>query len=160
MAKKPKDNELPVRLIKLRQGETVIARMQIADGYYHLHDPMLVMYIPYFDEEGNMSNTEIVFRDWIEGSLQSEFKIPADAVLLDAACDKSLLSTYQKIMKQDRSGDYFTTEYLDQASDMLRPKQPKKKKTKGPGLTGPPNETLGEDEDDLDTGDPPPRFRL
>lgn len=160
MAKKPKgSNQFPIRLIKMRQGETVIARMNRVDNFYILYDPMLVMYIPYFDEEGNMSNTEIVFRDWIEGSLQSEYKIPADAVLLDADCDKTLQSTYEKIMNEGRNSDYFTSDYLDQASQMMRPKSPKKKK-KGPGLTGPPDETLGEDEDDLDTGDPPPRFRL
>jgi len=161
MAKKPNDSaKFQVRLIKMRQGETLVCQARRVDNTYIIKNPMLMIYIPFFDKDGNMESTEIAFRDWIEGSVQKEYQIPADAVLVETDCDKTIRTTYQKMLLEDRNNDFFSSDYLDQASELYDRKSPKSNK-KGPGITGPAHESLDDDEQDLDDGDfPPPRFRI
>jgi hypothetical protein len=161
MAKKPNDR-FEVRLIKMRQGETLISRMRRVDNAYILKDPMLMIYIPFLDKEGNMSSTEIAFREWIEGAVVREYKIPADSVLLDVECEASIQMTYEKVLMNSdidediEDDEFFDKDYIKDTLDYYN------KISKNTGLSGPDEERLDEGEDDLDTddwGDVPPRFK-
>ena len=155
MSKKPNE-KFEIRLIKLRQGETLISRMRRVENFYVLKDPMLMLYIPFLDKEGNMSSTEIVFREWIEGAVTTEYRIPADAVLLDVGCEASIQMTYEKaLIGDDDIDDVFDEDYIKDTLDYFN-------NNKSNGLSGPDEERLDEDEDDLNTdgwNDAPPRFK-
>lgn len=163
MSKKPNDsNILPIRIIKLRNGETLIARCKKIDAFYVMREPMLMVYIPCIDKEGVMSNTNIAFRDWIEGSTVKEYHIPADAVLIDVDCEPTIQMMYEKIVLETEKEIYFEEEYLDETIQFYDNSQDKPKKKKKPKKPKDDEHEKLDDDDDLDTNgwdDYPPRFK-
>jgi aspartyl/asparaginyl-tRNA synthetase len=161
---KKKNQDFPIKLIKMRYGETIIARLKKIDQFYILKDPMVVVYIPFVEKDGSVNSTEIAFRDWIEGSLSKEYQIPVDSVLVVTDCEATIQITYEKILLENDNGPFFDNEYLKEITDFYENRdddEPKKNKKKDTG-NGPDREKLGDDEDDLDTNgwdDFPPKYK-
>ncbi len=168
MTKKPNNSDFPIRLIKMRHGETLIARIKRIDDFYVLKDPMTIIYVPYINKDGNMESTDIAFRDWIEGSTSKEYHIPADSVLIEVDCDFTIRSTYEKILLESENQYFFESDYMNETmqfyNDESKPQKKKKKPSKQEdGLSGPSQERLEDGEDDLDSNgwdDFPPRFKI
>ena len=155
MKNKKNDSNVVVKIIKLQSGETLVAKIKRINDKTVLKDPMTMVYLPFFDKSGNITNTDIAFRDWIEGSVDSEFTIPTSYILVEAEPDNTILKTYRKILMDDKK--FFSDEYLKETNDSIDFQEYDKK------LDCPDLEKFsdGEDEDDLDTSDwddIPPRF--
>lgn len=177
MKKKP--NEGPqvfvVKLLKLKTGELVVAKIRKSENIITLKDPMQLLSIPVFDEKGFVNGNDICFREWIEGAAVQRFTMDANIVLIETECARDIRSLYEKTVAQDKDTykDNFTQDIIDmlnqdaiESDPESKPKpNPKNNKPKGSGPIdkGPPQERIDDDEDDLDGngwGDVPPRFKM
>jgi hypothetical protein len=154
MKKKKKPSDYSIKILKLNYGETLISYVKHDANELILLDPMVMVYIPMFDKNGNITNTEVAFRDWIEGSLKKEYRISKSIVLVETDCESVILNTYNKILMEDDK--FFSDDHLKNTLDLFD--------TPDKGKLGPKLENFedGEDEDDLDADgwdDVPPRFK-
>ena len=160
MKKKNNYLDFVIRILKFRHGETLISYIKHEGKEIVMKDPMVMVYIPLFDKTGNISSTEVAFRDWIEGSMTTEYRIPTDYVLIQVEAESVIQNTYIKILNEEENDNQvFDDDYWKNAFDMLDSHDFKDKKNHGPK-----EEYFedGEDEDDLDADgwdDMPPRFK-
>lgn len=156
MKDKSNNSGFVVKIIKLDIGDTLITKVKKSEESMILKDPMMMVYIPIMDKSGNISNTDIAFRDWIEGSAKNEFLVSSKRIVTETDPDPTILKTYKKILSQDKK--FFDENYLKETNDLIDfPKDLK-------DLNFPDLEKFkeGEDEDDLDMNDWddfPPRFK-
>jgi hypothetical protein len=160
MKKKPRQPKNDIKILKMTYGESIICRVRRDGDFYVITSPMQMVHMPVFGKDGNVSGSEICFRDWIEGSIEDEFRIPATSVLVETFPERSIRVLYEKMMKQDRMP--FTEEDLRASSDFIDKVSDIIRGVSG-GLSGPPpQERINDEDDDLDGGwrDVPPRFRM
>jgi hypothetical protein len=83
-----------VKVIRLRNGETLIATMQPLDTEYVLEKPMVVVSMPVLNKAGKVERVGVYLRDWIEYSSDTYFSIPKEIVLVMAEPDKKMYDDY------------------------------------------------------------------
>jgi len=81
-------------MIKLTTGELVVASVTVLANDYLLENPMAVMFIPQTNKKGEIINTNILFNQWIEFSVDTHLKIPKSSVITIATPDSQMVQDY------------------------------------------------------------------
>ena len=160
MKRKPRQPKKDIKILKMNYGESIICQTRRDGDFYIITTPMQMVQMPIFGKDGNVSGSEICFRDWIEGSLEDEFRIPVSSVLVETFPERTIRVLYEKMIKHDRMPFMeqefnVSSDFVDKVSDIIR--------GVSGGLSGPPaQERINDEDDDLDGGwrDVPPRFRM
>ena len=92
---------LGTRLVKLRNGELLMAGVTRIQNDYLLERPMAVIVIPQTNKKGEILNTAVIFNSWIDFSIDSHFTIPADAVLTLATPDLTMMADYTTAIQNE-----------------------------------------------------------
>lgn len=71
-----------LRMIKLRNGELLMATVTRKQHDYILERPLSVTIIPQTDKKGRVIEHSVMYDDWIDFSIDTHLLIPVDAVLL------------------------------------------------------------------------------
>lgn len=90
---------LGVRLVKLRNGELIIASVTRMHMEYLLERPMSVIIVPQTNKKGQILDTTVIFNDWIDFSIDTHLPIPADSVLTVATPDGLMLADYARAIE-------------------------------------------------------------
>jgi len=150
---------LGTRLVKLRNGELLIAGVTRIQSDYLLERPMSVIIVPQTNKKGEIMDTAVIFSNWIDFSIDTHFTIPADAVLTVATPDMTMLADYETaINNEDLNRMQTEFEDLFESIDigLKSPDKGKKKDDKKQelGYNGP-NQLPLEDETEEDDQDEP-----
>lgn len=95
MTKFTKDGTPPVtKIIRLRNGETLIATMQGFGTEYIFERPMTVISVPTTDKHGKVSKVGVYLKDWIDYTNDTYFTVPKDIVLTTAEPDTKMYADY------------------------------------------------------------------
>lgn len=154
--KKKNNPRSDIKILKLTCGESIICKVERQGDNYKITGPMQMVHMPMFGKNGQVSGTEICFRDWIEGSIEDQFVLPASAVLVETFPERAIRVLYEKMMRDGKIS--FSDKDIQIANDIVDTFTKMIE-----GHTGPPaQERIDEDEDDNDDGwrDVPPRFRM
>ena len=81
------------RILRLRNGETIIATIQGADMEYIIERPMVIVSIPATDRHGK-TKMGVFLKDWIAYTNDTYFTIPKDIVLVMAEPDVKMFDDY------------------------------------------------------------------
>lgn len=81
------------RILRLRNGETIIATIQGADMEYMIERPMVIVSIPATDRNGK-TKMGVFLKDWIAYTNDTYFTIPKDIVLVMAEPDVKMFDDY------------------------------------------------------------------
>lgn len=82
------------KIMRLRNGETLIATVQAFANDYVLEKPMIVVSMPVLNKAGKVERVGVYLRDWIEYSSDTYFTIPKEIVLVVAEPDKKMYDDY------------------------------------------------------------------
>lgn len=92
---------LGTRLVKLRNGELLIAGVTRIQNDYLLERPMSVIVVPQTNKKGEVLNTAVIFNSWIDFSIDTHFTIPSDAVLTLATPDLTMTADYTTAIENE-----------------------------------------------------------
>jgi hypothetical protein len=81
------------RIIRLRNGETLIATIQSIENNYMIERPMVIVSIPATDRNGK-PKMGVFLKDWIAYTNDTYFTIPNDIVLVMAEPDVKMFDDY------------------------------------------------------------------
>jgi hypothetical protein len=81
------------RIIRLRNGETLIATIQSIETNYMIERPMTIMSMPTTDRTGR-KKIGVFLKDWIDYTNDTYFTIPKDIVLVVAEPDVKMFDDY------------------------------------------------------------------
>jgi len=81
------------KIIRLRNGETLIATIQSIENNYMIERPMVIMSIPATDRNGK-PKMGVFLKDWIAYTNDTYFTIPKDIVLVMAEPDVKMFDDY------------------------------------------------------------------
>lgn len=155
--KKKNNSRSNIKILKLTCGDSIICHADRTGDTYTITSPMQMVHMPMFSKNGQVNGTEICFRDWIEGSIEDKFVLPASAVLIETFPERTIRVLYEKMVKEGPLP--FTEGDMQIANDIVDSFNKMVEK----GHTGPPpQERIDEDEEDTDDGwgDVPPRFKM
>ena len=148
---------LGIRMIKLQNGELLIAGVTRLMTEYLLERPLAVIIVPQTNKKGEIIDTSVIFNDWIDFTIDTHLTIPTNSVITLATPDVTMVKDYQSAVKtqdmnrmQSEFNDLFTT--LDE-------RKMQDKSDEGVGIDGEtgyntPNELPLDDESDADGDDP------
>jgi hypothetical protein len=81
------------KIIRLRNGETLIATIQSIENNYMIERPMVIVSIPATDRNGK-PKMGVFLKDWIAYTNDTYFTIPNDIVLVMAEPDVKMFDDY------------------------------------------------------------------
>jgi hypothetical protein len=119
--------ELPIHVIKLADGTTIIATFIEDDGQETLISNPMEMDVTPMD-----GKVEMFMQEWLYGCYSEEVIIPNDKIITHAPANKRLRKFYSKCIIQERLSDLVSelfnkeldnkSEYIDSLIDGLEPK--------------------------------------
>lgn len=121
------------KIIRLRNGETLIATIQSIENNYMIERPMVIVSIPATDRNGK-PKMGVFLKDWIAYTNDTYFTIPNDIVLVMAEPDVKMFDDYteakihsdlqkaqddlQQIMQEYINQPQFPLKEMVEANDM------------------------------------------
>lgn len=153
-----KDGSPPVtKIIRMRNGETIIATMQGMGTDYILERPMTIISVPAPDRTGKISKVGVFLKDWIDYTNDTYFTVPKDIVLCTAEPDTKMYADYieakihSDLQKAQDELQQVMQEYINQASFPLTDIKEEGDKNADGGYTAEPSSE--EEEEDQDEGE-------
>lgn len=111
-------------MLKLITGELVISNVTVLTNEYLLENPMAVMFIPQTNKKGQIIDTNVLFNQWIEFSIDTHLKIPKSSVITIATPDTQMIQDYILAVKNQEM-QWMQTEFNNlfsslEAQEILR----------------------------------------
>jgi len=152
-----KDGTPPLtKIVRLRNGEMLIATVQVFGNEYILERPMTVVSMPVLNKAGKVDRIGVYLKDWIEYSTDTYYAIPKELVLVVAEPDKKMYADYieakihSDLQKAQEDLKEVMQEYISQMQFPAMPIDEEDDKIGGNGYT---SEPLTREEDDEDEGE-------
>ena len=156
-----KDGSAPItKIIRLRNGETLIATIQGIGTDLILERPMTIISVPTTDRTGKVNKVGVFLKDWIDYTNDTYFVVPKDIVLTTAEPDTKMYADYieakihSDLQKAQDELQQVMQEYIKQAPFPPAELPEEDDKTAEGGYTAEPtNEEEEQDEGDEDDED-------
>jgi len=145
------------KIVRLRNGETLIATIQRIGDEYIFERPMTVVSVPATDRNGKVAKIGVYLKDWIDYTNDTYFVVPKDIVICTAEPDTKMYADYieakihSDLQKAQDELQQVMQEYIKQAPFPLVEMAEEDDKSAESGYTAKP--TNEEEQDEGDEGD-------
>ncbi len=86
-------NRTGIKLVRLKNGDTIICSLSIDNSDYILENPMQINMLPVMSKKGIQSMT-IFMQEWMEYSKDRIYKISEDVIMLTANPEEEMIDEY------------------------------------------------------------------